>query len=70
MKIVFDTETKQVGCALLQSMYGGIDNETLSKFPTRGWLLSPSSTMGVYEITSEAQLQYLIRIVTEEWGNG
>lgn len=67
MRIVFDTETKQVGCALLQAMYGGIDNETLSRFPTRGWLLAPSNTMGVYEV-NEAQLQYLIRIVKEEYG--
>ena len=67
MLIVFDTETKQVGCALLQAQYGGIDNETLSRFPIRGWLLHPSSTMGVYSVT-RAQLEYLIRIVKEEWG--
>ncbi len=69
MKIVFDTETKQVGCALLQKQYDALPNEYLGEFPTAGWLLAPSNTMGVYEITTRAQLDYLIRIVKEEWGN-
>ena len=67
MRIVFDTTTMQVGCALLQAQYGALDNEHLHLFPTDGWLLAPNSTMGVYEVT-EAQLQFLIRKVKEAHG--
>jgi hypothetical protein len=52
----------QVGCALLQAQYGALSNEKLAEFNTEGWLLYPSPTMGVYEVTEE-QLKVLVHRV-------
>lgn len=67
MKIVFDTTTMQVGCAIIQAMYGGIDNDQLSEFPTESWLLAPNDTMGVYEITPK-ELAQLVQKVKQHYG--
>lgn len=63
MKVVFDTTTMQVGCALIQAQYGALDNEHLHLFPTETWFLTPTDTMGVYPVT-EAQLEKLIQMST------
>ena len=61
LRIVFDTETNKVGCPIIQAQYDTINTFNLVLFPPETWFITPTDTMGVYEVTVE-QLETLVDI--------
>lgn len=64
--IMYNVETRQVGCAILQGAYGC--NPALSSlyFNTESWQLAPSEGLKKYEVTKE-QLQFLADKTNKHW---
>lgn len=50
LKVVVDVQTKQVGCVLLQALYGG-SSAVASMFDTRHWVLAPNDNLRIVEGT-------------------
>ena len=66
--IAYDCTLKQPGCALLQATLSVAPIPSMlfiEHFPTGCWLLVPSDDMGVYPVTSLAQLETLAQITRD-----
>ncbi len=61
MKIAFDVELVQPGCAIIQAAMGGTLG-IANKFNSEDWLVVPTSGMKLYEVTEE-QLIFLVQKV-------
>lgn len=64
MFVVYDKTRKQIGCALLQAIYGGtIDNFSLMFF--NNWLLFPTDELALYKINSQEKLDAVIELTNK-----
>jgi hypothetical protein len=60
--IAFDVQAMRPGCVLLQAAYG-CSPSVAHGFPTEAWLLAPTDTLRVYEVSPEqlAKLEQMVK---------
>jgi len=63
--IVFDTNLKRPGCAIIQAAGGGDPELVKNHFPSETWLNHWTPGMGIYKVSDE-QLPQLVEIVCRQ----
>lgn len=64
--LAYDMKLRRPGCVIVQAGMGG-DPRIAEKFPTKSWLLAPTSAMKVYRLT-DVQLAQAVELAEIEHG--